>query len=75
MRKGKDPDPHLWGSDQWIRIRILEAQKHADPDPQHCLFPGVGEHEEGSGAGAHPGPESDAGTQQHHQLSRYFHHR
>jgi hypothetical protein len=23
-------------SDQWIRIRIREAQKHVDPDPQHC---------------------------------------
>ncbi len=36
MRKGKDPDPH---SDEWIRIWIREAQKHADPadpdpDPQ-----------------------------------------
>jgi hypothetical protein len=33
MIKGKDSDP-----DQWIRIRIREAQKHADPadpDPQH----------------------------------------
>jgi hypothetical protein len=28
MRKGKEPDP-----DKWIR----EAQKHVDPDPQHCV--------------------------------------
>jgi hypothetical protein len=40
MRKAKDPDPYL---DK--RIRILEAQKHADPDPQTliltypCLLP------------------------------------
>jgi|LakMenE18May11ns_1017448.scaffolds.fasta_scaffold9653836_1 hypothetical protein len=38
LRKGKDPDPHLW-----LMIRIREAQKHADPadpDPQHwfCLL-------------------------------------
>jgi hypothetical protein len=24
-------------SDFWIWIRILEVQKHADPDAQHCL--------------------------------------
>jgi hypothetical protein len=24
-------------SDSWIRIRIQEAQKHVDPDPQHWL--------------------------------------
>jgi hypothetical protein len=38
MRKGKDPDPYLPLT--MIRIRIQEAQKHADPadpNPQHCL--------------------------------------
>jgi hypothetical protein len=24
--------------DQWIRMRIREAQKHTDPDPQHCYL-------------------------------------
>jgi hypothetical protein len=36
FKQGKDPDPDRT-SDKWIRIRILEAQKHADPDPQHWL--------------------------------------
>ncbi len=30
MRKGKDPDP-----DPLQCLRIREAQKHADPDPQY----------------------------------------
>jgi hypothetical protein len=36
MRKGKDldPDPHLLLMDS-----DLEGPKHADPDPQHSLFP------------------------------------
>ena len=36
MRKGNDPERNqnrIRTSDYWIRIR--EAQKHADPDPQH----------------------------------------
>ncbi len=31
MRKGKDPDPYLL-----VIIRIREAQKNVDPDPQRC---------------------------------------
>ncbi len=29
-------------SDWWIRIRMQEAQKHVDPDPQHWLIGGGG---------------------------------
>ena len=25
-------------SDKWIRIRFRGAQKHVDPDPQHCII-------------------------------------
>jgi hypothetical protein len=28
----------IYTSDIWIRIRIQEAQKHTDPDPQHYIF-------------------------------------
>ncbi len=34
FRKGKDPDPHLWLMDP--DPVFLQAQKHSDPDPQHC---------------------------------------
>jgi hypothetical protein len=37
MRKCKNPEPNPDTYEYMIWIRILEAQKHAVPDPQHCL--------------------------------------
>jgi hypothetical protein len=40
MIEGYGSGSNVDTSDQWIRIRIQEAQKHTDPDtdPKHCLF-------------------------------------